>query len=774
MYIVLLKLTKLQHTDNIISLLEYLESPNFFLRLYALQLISHISDLRPERTQECIFTAPLGIPRLVAVLDETREPIRNEALLLLIALTPSSQELQKLVAFENAFTRILSLIENEGGLTHGSTVVSDCLSLLGNLLHLNSSNQTFFCEIGGARRVALLLSNAIRPLSEQDEPLSQWELQDRDKNIWGTLAIVRLFLVKGGAGTASNQQVFYGNGILHQSLCLAFSPEFSARVQIMALNTCADILYGSTTTQEQFADLTITVPGPKSSSENTTPVSAGGKRDTRKVNALEALLHILLGETATKLKLGVRFAACECIKALFWENPGIRTQFLRRAVEGHTHGPDQIPNIFSILLTPPAVRGNSDPYRTWFASVMLLHLISDDSEAKKYSCRITEGDESKGEEVVTCLQAITENLVTGIEKDDDKRISAGYIMLLCVWLYEDPDVVNDFLGEGSSIQSLLQEAKQTAASRSPILELCAVLLVIAYEFSTKESPIPRATLHELMTGHLGRDQYASKITQFRQLEMVRDFEILPQTAEGDGLPGVYFERRFIDFFKDNFNRLVRAIDRDPSMEIPVLANGVPKGISRELVESLQTQVAEGSQKIQDLESTVGLLRQRLEQEQAENKTTKESNASTLANTTNAIEDKYQKELATLKADCQGAKDTADEAKAARKRAEKELDDLLIVFEDLATKRKQEKVLSTRSICEIVRTHQTDSYYRNDSKNLDNKSQKTKRMRTKQTGRKSKSWCVRREALKVFTAPYQPSPAVLQGQRDDRTLFAFAS
>lgn len=40
--------------------------------------------------------------------------------MLLIALTPASEELQKLVAFENAFDIVLDLVEAEGALTHGS------------------------------------------------------------------------------------------------------------------------------------------------------------------------------------------------------------------------------------------------------------------------------------------------------------------------------------------------------------------------------------------------------------------------------------------------------------------------------------------------------------------------------------------------------------------------------------------------------------------------------------------------------------------------------
>lgn len=58
-------------------MLDLLDRHEFFSRLYSLQLISAISTARPERTQECVYTAPLGVSRLVAVLDDKREAIRT-------------------------------------------------------------------------------------------------------------------------------------------------------------------------------------------------------------------------------------------------------------------------------------------------------------------------------------------------------------------------------------------------------------------------------------------------------------------------------------------------------------------------------------------------------------------------------------------------------------------------------------------------------------------------------------------------------------------------
>lgn len=72
----LAELTK-QRQDNITVLLGLLDSSDFFSRLYSLQLISAISTARPQRTQECVYTAPLGVSRLVAILEDKREAIRT-------------------------------------------------------------------------------------------------------------------------------------------------------------------------------------------------------------------------------------------------------------------------------------------------------------------------------------------------------------------------------------------------------------------------------------------------------------------------------------------------------------------------------------------------------------------------------------------------------------------------------------------------------------------------------------------------------------------------
>ena len=612
-----------QRQDNITVLLDLLESKEFYLRLYSLQLILHTSTARGERTQECILSAPLGVSRLVAVLDDKREAVRNEALVLLVALTPSSTELQKLVAFESAFDRIFTLIEAEGSLTHGSTTVQDCLSLLANLLKLNVSNQSYFRETGCISKLARLLAEVTKE-EESADGVSEWAKPQRDLNVWGLLGLVQLFVVRGGQGTPLNQASFWQSGIVVQVLHLAFRSELDVSIRAKCLTACADLIRGNPSLQEQFGDLAVPKASLKTWNLTNGHSTSNGLELT---NVIEALLNIAL-EPASVSIFDVRLAACECVKAFFSGHAGIRLHVLRRAVEGYRSGDDEVPNILMVLIRSADLPAASDPYQTWMASVLLFHLLFENPEAKELALSVTDGDASSGEEVITCIQSVATNLITSVQRREDERAAIGYLMLLCGWLFEDPDAVNDFLGEGSSVPSLIHASKVTSSSAPLVAGLCIVLLGIIYEFSSKDSPIPRSKLHGLLANGLGREIYIDRLTKLRENVHVRDFEVLPKSSVHTvgGLPNVFFDQTFIDFLKDNFSRLQRAIDRDPSFEVEVMANGIQKGISRELVDSLRAQLGDKFKSTEDLETRVVDLQHKLDQEGLDHRRTRESSA----------------------------------------------------------------------------------------------------------------------------------------------------
>lgn len=344
-----------------------------------------------------------------------------------------------------------------------------------------------------------------------------------------------------------------------------------------------------------------------------------------KVNVIQGLLELVLA-TSSSEEFDVRLAACKCIKAYLYGHAPIRLHFLRRAIDGHISDDNEIDNIFTILIDNSGSAPAGDPYRPWMAAVILFHLLYEDSDAKAIARGVTEGDAESGEEVVTCIQALSANLIAAVQRSDNERVSIGYLMVLCAWLFEEPDAVNDFLGEGSNVQSLVQLITQDTHRKVLVTGLCAYLLGIIYEFSTKDSPVPRATLHQILTMRLGREQYTDQITKLREHTLVRDFEVLPQrldSSKSGGLPDVYFDSTFVEFLKDNFSRVVRAVDRDPGIEIPVIANGIQRGVSRELVDSLRVQAEDRIQALHRAESELLNLEQKLGQEQADHRKAKE-------------------------------------------------------------------------------------------------------------------------------------------------------
>lgn len=421
------------------------------------------------------------------------------------------------------------------------------------------------------------------------------------------------------------------------------------------------------------------------------------------VNVISGLLDLALAPSST-YAFDVRISACECLKAYLYGHAAIRLHFLRRAIDGHTSDQVEADNIITILLDDSEPSRGVDPYRSWVSAVLLFHLLYEDFEAKNIAMSVAEGDAGNGEEVITCIQRVSSNIILGEQKDEDPRVSIGYLMILCGWLYEDHEAVNDFLGEGSNVQSIVQLITRHSQSRILVSGLCAFLLGIIYEFSTKDSPIPRATLHQILSTSLGREIYVDRITKLREHTMVRDFEVLHQGSASSlpgGLPEVYFDRTFMDFLKDNFSRVMRAIDRPPGIEVAVVANGIQKGVSRELVDSLKSQVDAAEQTIQKLESDKLTLERKLGQEQADHRKAKDSatvELSRIKNINEALQRNHEEDMQTttqkhrqaqlmtqkaheasmqsLEKEMQRAREIADaDATRIRTRTDAEIDDL---------------------------------------------------------------------------------------------------
>lgn len=409
--------------------------------------------------------------------------------------------------------------------------------------------------------------------------------------------------------------------------------------------TCADMIRGNASIQESFAQLMVTSPlhVPDEAKDQANGLA--------QVYVIDGLLDLTLN-LSDLAAFDVRFAACECSQAYFANHADVRLHFLGRAIEGYQSHHDDSSNVLSVLLRSDSTLKVIDPYRTWFAAVITFHLLHDNPTAKAKALGVTEGDTENGEEVVTVVQTIAAHFLSGVRRDDDVRILIANLMLLCGWLFEDLDAVNDFLTEGSNIQSLVQIVTQSNVAGGELVQgLCALLLGIAYEFSTKDSPIPRATLHSILTSRVEKEKYADRLAKLRSHPLLRDFEVTPQRLDSSPpgeLPEVFLDATFVEFLKDNYSRISRALDREPGLEISVVTNGVQKGISRELVDSLRCQVEEKEKALQEAQASLATLEGKLGQEQADHRRSKDNAAAEVSSAQSAADNLQRAHEAELR------------------------------------------------------------------------------------------------------------------------------
>ena len=89
------------------ALLSLASSPAMMSRLLCVQLLSALHAAKPDACSRAVLRAERGLGRLLARLDDHREEVRNDVLVLLGRMTAGSKELQTFVAFDDGHARLL-------------------------------------------------------------------------------------------------------------------------------------------------------------------------------------------------------------------------------------------------------------------------------------------------------------------------------------------------------------------------------------------------------------------------------------------------------------------------------------------------------------------------------------------------------------------------------------------------------------------------------------------------------------------------------------------
>ncbi|GAB5570717.1 general vesicular transport factor p115 isoform X2 [Prionailurus iriomotensis] len=238
----------IKQPENVTLLLSLLEEFDFHVRWPGVKLLTSLLKQLGPQVQQIILVSPMGVSRLMDLLADSREVIRNDGVLLLQALTRSNGAIQKIVAFENAFERLLDIITEEGNSDGERIVVEDCLILLQNLLKNNNSNQNFFKEGSYIQRM--------KPWFDVGDENSGWSAQ-KVTNLHVMLQLVRVLVspTNPPGATSSCQKAMFQCGLLQQLCTILMATGVPADILTETINTVSEVIRGYQVNQDYFASV---------------------------------------------------------------------------------------------------------------------------------------------------------------------------------------------------------------------------------------------------------------------------------------------------------------------------------------------------------------------------------------------------------------------------------------------------------------------------------------------------------------------------------------
>ncbi|XP_074546848.1 general vesicular transport factor p115 isoform X3 [Halichoeres trimaculatus] len=469
----------IQDPENVTLLLTLLEEFDFHVRWPGVKLLTALLKNQGAQLQGIILVSPMGVSRLMDLLADSREVIRNDGLLLLQQLTKSNAAIQKIVAFENAFERLLDIITEEGS-SDGGIVVEDCLLLLLNLLKNNSSNQNFFKEGSYIQRM--------KPWFEVGDDNSGWSAQ-KVTNLHLMLQLVRVMVspVNSPGATASCQKSMYQCGLLQQLCTILMATGVPADILTETINTVSEVIRGSQVNQDYFASVNAPSNPPR-----------------------PAIVVLLMSMVNERQPFVLRCAVLYCFQCFLYKNQKgqgeIVATLLPSTIDANSISAGQLlcGGLFS-----------ADSLSNWCAAVALAHALQDNLTQKEQLLRVQLAT-SLGKPPVSLLQQCTNILSQGdkiTRRGSKVQTRVGLLMLLCTWINNCPIAVTHFLHNQENVPFLTAQISENLGEDERLVQgLCALLLGICIYYNDNSlENYTKDKLKQLIEKRIGKENFVEKL-----------------------------------------------------------------------------------------------------------------------------------------------------------------------------------------------------------------------------------------------------------------------
>ncbi len=513
---------------NISFLLELLEEFDFKVRRPATIVLWILLQNCRKETQEAILVSPMGISRLMDLLIDGREVVRNDAILVLYELTCANKQIQKIVAFENAFDRLLAIIKVEG-YSEGGIVALDCISVLQNLLFDNNSNQSFFRE---ANLIPCLL-----PFFDFGSPpsngMSAWSQPEKTQCVLQMLRLVRSLVSPRNPvqSTSTCQKQILQCGLLQLLCAFMFGGGVPSEILSETINTVAEVIRGCSSNQQYLESVSTPSDPPRS-----------------------AILAILMSMVTEKQALQLRLAALYCFQCYVYKNERSQHYIIDTLLPSSTTqqtaiSPGQI--LIAGLFGP-------DPLSNWCTSIAISNALNDNLKPQLLRVQLS----MQGGAQVTLLQQITMFLAQHSDLRVQTRV--GLLVLLCTWLANCGLCVTQFLNDNNNIPFLIGQLQQNYSDEAGQMSrcLCAALLGITLAYNTGTSTeYNSSTLRQVIEHRIGKETFMECISHISSSEFFTRAAKYPHNR-ATSLGEICFDHYFTTFFKQVSEVIVKAFDDD--------------------------------------------------------------------------------------------------------------------------------------------------------------------------------------------------------------------
>ncbi|PZC74205.1 hypothetical protein B5X24_HaOG208195 [Helicoverpa armigera] len=467
---------------NIQLVLDLLDEYDFRVRLSAVQLLTSLLTNRPKDIQEIILVKPMGVSKMMDLLGDTREVIRNETLLLLIKLTKANANIQKIVAFENAFDRLFEIVSTEG-YSDGGIIVEDCLLLMLNLLKNNSSNINFFKE-GSYIQKMLPMFNTPDEVAE-----AGWSPQ-KVSNVHCMLLIVRTLVSPSNSAQiiSSCQKIMKTVGLLDALCNILMSSGVPADILTETINTVGETVRGEVTNQEFLGNVMAPSNPPR-----------------------PAIVVLLMSMVNEKQPFSLRCAVLYCFQCYLYHNEMSQGNLVQTLLPSSSD--------MSSLTSGQLLCGglfSSDVLSNWFSAVALMHGLIDNPMQKEQLLRVLLAT-NIGSSPVSLLHQCTLLL----QQTTKLKSKVALLMLLSVWMSYCGPAVAAFLRASGGVAWLVAQTCATDHddNESLLQGLSAFLLAICIHFNddTVEN-YSKESLRQLLTKRIGMEVFTSKLSEVARHE----------------------------------------------------------------------------------------------------------------------------------------------------------------------------------------------------------------------------------------------------------------